>query len=500
MPGPKHDPLWRPARGIAALTPLDRDLEVDVAIVGAGITGLTTAALLHRAGRRVAVLEARHIGAGCTGHSTGHLSQLLDTRFSAIRKRFGGDAAVEVRRAVRDAIDLVGRLVDVHRVRCGYRRLPGYLFTEREADIRELEKEHEAALEAGQEAALVSQTPLPFPVRLALRLDHCGQFDPLAYVTGLADSLQQAGVTIHTGTRVEDVEGGAPCHVHTPQGTVRAGAVVLATHSPIGIHHVHFEMQACSSYAIALQLRDAKVPEGLFWDTASPYHYLTRHPRTKSEYLVIGGADHKTGAATDLASTYTALESYARARFPLGQITHRWSFDYFEPADGLPYVGRALRGEGIYLATGFTGDGLVLGPAAARVLTDHLTGREPPYGDVFESRRLELRAGGRNILEENLKVVGHFVRDRIDRPAGDPADLQPGQGSLLMVDGEKVAAYRDDAGTLHLLSPVCTHARCIVHWNQVESTWDCPCHGGRYTPLGEVISGPPMKPLGRKEG
>lgn len=491
-------PLWRRCDDENPFAPLQHDLDVDVAIVGAGITGITLAALLKQGGRRVAVIEARDVGAGCTGHSTGHLSPLLDSGVCQVERLFGEEAAKLLARATIEAIDLVGTLVDVHRVECGYRRMPGYLFTEDESGVRELEQEMEAGVRAGLDMALVRETPLPFTVRLALRTQGGGQLDPRAYVTGMARSLAAQGVAIHPATRALDVEPGAPCRVFTERGTVRAADVVLATHSPIGVHLVQTELLPYSSYAIAAKLRGVAPPEGLFWDTADPYHYLTRHVYDDGVYLVAGGADHKTGSVEETGRHYDALEAYVRSRFPVAAITHRWSFDFFEPADQLPYVGRTPLANHVWFATGFSGDGLVLGPAAARLLADQLLGRASPYERLFDARRFKPRASAKRVFEEGLDVARHFIGDRIGNGGGAPEDLARGEGRVLVAQGERLACYRDEGGTLHAFSAVCPHMKCIVHWNGAEKSWDCPCHGSRFSALGELIAGPAQRPLTRK--
>ena len=214
------------------------------------------------------------------------------------------------------------------------------------------------------------------------------------------------------------------------------------------------------------------------------------------QLLLVGGADHKTGQGGELES-FEALEAYARRHFRVERIEHRWSAEFYEPDDGLPFIGQMALSRHLYAATGYSGTGMTFGTLAGQIVTDRFLGRENPLADVFSPTRINAVAGATDFIKENVNVAKRFVADRFKGKEIDGAEnLQPGEGVLGRIDGEQVALYRDEKKLLHAMSPVCTHAGCIVHWNAAEKTWDCPCHGGRYSATGERIYGPPAEDLG----
>jgi len=474
---------------------LDHDLDVDVAIVGAGITGLTTAVLLARTGRRVAVLEAHDIGSGVTGRTSAHLTQVLDRGFHEIESNFGERGAALAFEIGARAIDYIEHLVTEHDIACDFRRTPGYLFTESADDLDSLQKEARTANRLGVPALFSHVVPLDFAVG-GLVIPNQARFQPLSYVLGLAGALERLSGLVFPRTRVIDVERGDPCIVRTSEWVVRARDVIVATHSPIGRHLIQTEIAPYRSYVLAARLAsDARVP-GLFWDTASPYHYLREHSTDDGDLVIVGGADHKTGQEHDTASRYLELERYLRDRFDVDEIVHRWSGEVFEPADGLPYVGRGH--EHVLYATGLSGNGLTWGTAAAMLLADLVLEADAPWAPLLSPRRVKPIASASSFFRENANVGARFVADRLrqaDARALD--DVPPGEGRLVQIGARKVAAYRDGAGQLHTMSPVCTHLGCIVQWNGADKTWDCPCHGGVFAATGEVLWGPPVQALQR---
>jgi glycine/D-amino acid oxidase-like deaminating enzyme/nitrite reductase/ring-hydroxylating ferredoxin subunit len=493
------DSLWWKTRSSPGGPPLAEDLTVDVAVVGAGLTGLSAALLLAREGRSVAVLEADRIGSGTTGGTSAHVTQVPDRRYRELKSKFGKDDLRLVADSTRAALERIAALVAEERIDCDWARVSGYLYAESRQDASRIEEEFEAAREVGLPVALARELPLPFPVAAAVCYEDQARFHPTAYALGLAEAARRTGVRICEGTRIAEIEGGEPCRLRSEAGAaVEAGAVILATHTPAGFNLLQTEIEPWRSYVLAARLEGGQAPpDGLFWDTDDPYHYTRLQPDPAGGLLIVGGADHKTGHEEETAASYRDLEAYVRDRWPVAAIEHRWSSQFYEPLDGLPYIGESpLLGKNVYVGTGYSGMGMVFSTLAAMLLTDELAGRSNLWAEVYRTSRIKPLAGGPRFLKMNLEVAAELVKDRVAAPKlEDLSQVPPGEGKVFDVDGEKVAIHRAESGEVHAVSAVCTHAFCLVHWNSAEKTWDCPCHGGRYTVRGEVIEGPPVEGL-----
>lgn len=483
--------LWDEGVVIPDYPPLEGEVRVDVAIVGAGITGLTAARLLGRDGKRVAVIDQGRVGGGTTGGTTAHVTQVLDIRFRELLSKWSREDARVVVDSSRAALELIASLVEEDGIACDFVRIPAFLYTELQDEVSQLQEEVVAAHEAGMPAEFVRELPLPFPIAAAVRFDDQARFHPLKYLASLAQTVHNNGGRIYESTRVIDLEPGEPCRLKAERGTVTADSVIFATHTPAGFSLLHAELEPLRSYVLGVRLRGSEPPDGLFFDLAEPYHYT----RQQGDVLIVGGADHKTGEG-DPAGSYRTLEEYVRRRWDVESIDYRWSAQLYDPPDGLPMIGESLSSSRVFVATGYSGVGMVFGTLGGLILSDLAAGRENPWSQVYRPSRVKPLAGGPKIAKLNLEVAATFVKDRVTTPKiHDLAEIAPGEGRVVEIGGEKVAVYREESGAVHAVSPVCTHAFCIVHWNGAEKTWDCPCHGGRYTPDGRVLEGPPVKGL-----
>ena len=476
---------------------LARDLEVDVAIVGAGITGLTAAVLLGRAGHRVAVLERDRIGSGETGHTTSHLTEAVDGRYHRIVRDFGVDGARLVGQSQRDAIDQIVSLA-ASMPDAGFARTPGYLYTEQESGLQFLADELDAARRAGCAVEWIDDVPLPFETKGAVRWDTQAELHAMQYLAGLAKEATSRGVEIFERTLVTDTHEGEPCRVEATAHAVRARAVLVAANVPVNNRVLlHTKIAAYRSYAIALEVEPGFL-RGLFWDTADPYHYTRLQDIGSRSYLIVGGEDHRTGEETETERHWTSLVDYTRARFPGGPVKYRWSGQIVEPVDGLPFIGPNSGSRHVYVATGYAGNGMTYGTLAGMMFADHVAGRKNPYAEVYDATRVKPLAAAYDYVTENAAFPVHLVKDRLTSSNADVTSLDElprGEGGIFAGDEGKVAAYRDEQGTLHTVSSVCTHLGCDVAWNRAEKTWDCPCHGSRFAPDGTVINGPAVRPL-----
>jgi glycine/D-amino acid oxidase-like deaminating enzyme/nitrite reductase/ring-hydroxylating ferredoxin subunit len=480
-----------------AYPPLERDnLMVDVAVVGGGITGVTAALLLKLAGRKVALLEARGVGEGVTAGSTGHLSEVLDTRYVELEKTFGSDHAKLVGASSRAAIEQIATLDSSFEARSRFERLPGFVFSEKSEERDALRAEAECMRRLGLDAAFTEDVPLPFPVRAGIRVENQAMFHPLAYTRKLAARIPGDGSYVFERTRVHNVDDGEPCHLHVRKGpSLRATHVILATHAPLNELVLGTKVAQYRSYVVSGPVANA--PRGLFWDNEDPYHYVRPYSHDGSRELIVGGEDHKTGQDDESEARFERLATYA-ARFGLEKPRHRWSSQVVEPVDGLPFIGKESHAEHVFVATGYSGTGLTFGTLAAMLLTDAVIGIANPYAELYEPGRLKPLTKLASLLAENIDFPLHLFSDAL-RPttARSVDDIRQGDGKIVRVFGRRAAVYRDDGGRLHAVSPICTHMGCHVAWNSVEKSWDCPCHGSRFDCDGNVLDGPATDPLER---
>jgi glycine/D-amino acid oxidase-like deaminating enzyme/nitrite reductase/ring-hydroxylating ferredoxin subunit len=476
-------------------------VDVDVAIVGAGITGLTAATLLKKAGLTVAVLEREEFGNHGTTHRTSaHLTAALDQEYPTLIRRFGEEKTRMAVQASMAAIDLIEQLGLELEIKNDFVRVDGYRYTEKEDEVSTVEKDFDAALKLGLEGELVRALPLDFPIQRGYRLKRQAQFHPLKHIFGLAEFVDGDGSYVFHKSPVRDYECGDRCTLHLDNGTVTSREIILATHTPMGVWTtLQTRLVPYHSYCIAVRVK-REAPAGLFWDSAEPYHYTRRYSQDEGNILIVGGADNKTGQVVDTRKQFERLEYYASQRLQVESIEHYWSDQFFEPADGFPYIGRAPGEKHVYIATGYSGTGLTYGTAAAMLITDLIVGRDNPWEEAFTPARLKPIASAKHIAKEAIATVQGLVTDRLKVRDKDVASIQPQEGKIISSGGERLAVFRNDKGQLHARSATCTHMGCLVEWNAAEKHWDCKCHGSLFKPDdGEPFAGPATKPLPKRE-
>lgn len=478
------------------------DDSADVCVIGAGIAGLTTAWFLARAGRSVLVVDDGDIGSGETSRTTAHLANAIDDRYVVIERLHGEVGAALAADSHTAAIDRIEAIVAEEGIDCDFERVDGYLFLGPDDKPKLLERELEAARAAGLTTVdLFEAAPVTgFASGPCLRFPRQGQLHPMRYLIGLARGVERAGGRIRSGAHVTEVENGERVRVRTVAGhTIECGDAVVATNTPVNDRFtIHTKQAAYRTYVIGARIPAGAVSHALFWDTCDPYHYVRVQPAPDraGEVLIVGGEDHKTGQETDtIAARHDRLERWTRERFPMiTGVEFRWSGQVMEPVDGVAFIGRNPGDHHVWVATGDSGMGMTHGTIAGQLLSDLILGRDNRWAALYDPGRVTLRAT-KEFLRENLNVAAQYGDWVSPADAASEAEIPRDSGAVIRHGLARVAVYRDRDGVLHRRSAVCPHLGCVVAWNPTEHSWDCPCHGSRFDPLGRVLNGPAVAPL-----
>jgi len=470
----------------------------DVAVIGGGIAGLTTALLLKRSGLRVGLIEARRIASGATGYTTAKITSLHGLTYARLVKEQGEEKARQYAGASQAAVERIASFVAEDGIECGFERLPALTYTEDPDRVGDIDAEVDAARALGLPATLTTTTDLPYEIRAAVRFEGQAQFHPRLYALGLAELIEGGGSSIFEDTRALDIDhDGARPVVHTEHGDVTADHVVQATHLPFHDPAALFaKASPMRSYCLAVRI-DGEVPQAMYLSADSPVRSLRPHRVGDTEFLLVGGEGHKVGQGDFTTTRYSKLEAWVRDRFNVKSVDFRWSAQDYMPADEIPYIGRlSSKSDRLFVATGFKKWGMTAGTAAGLILRDLIVGEASPWAEVFDATRLDLGPSASKLVKENANVAKHFLSDRLSAlVAPDIDSLKPGEGAIARAGNQKVAAYREVGGMIKTVSPVCTHLGCVVSFNDAESTWDCPCHGSRFDTDGNIIEGPAVTPL-----
>jgi len=488
--------LWQAARKTAP-TGMGADTEYDAVVVGGGITGITTALLLQEAGKKCLVVDAHTVGFGTTGGTSAHINTFADTTYKEAENAFGEEGAQLFADGINEGFALIRTNIEKYKIECDFEEKDGYVYAEDEKQMEELRDLYEGATKVGVPVNFTKEVPTTIPYKEALIFSGQAQFHPLKYLFALEQAFIAAGGSVLENMKITKVTAAGQGHiVETEVGVeIKAQHVVYATHMPPGINMANFRCAPYRSYVLGVILADKNYPGALVYDMQEPYHYFRTHEVRGQKYLVVGGNDHKTGH-DDPAKAFAALEKYVRKHYDVADVTYKWSSQYYVPVDGFPYIGRMPSSQTIYCATGYNGNGMMLGSLSAKIISDLILERENRYEKIFSPARSKPIAGFEEFVKENADVVYQFIAGRLSGNVRASLDrMKNDHGELVEYDGHQLAVYRDDMGDLHILNPVCTHAKCIVNWNATERTWDCPCHGARYDIDGKVLTGPATRDL-----
>ena len=513
-PGGETVSIWQATFKVPAFEPLKSSESADCVVVGAGIAGLSTAYLLTKAGRRVVVLDDGPIGGGETGRTTAHLTAAMDDRIYRLEKLYGEEKTRDIVSSHAAAIHRIEMIVKQEEIDCDFKRLDGYLFPARPSQVEEIDKELQAAHRAGlADVKRVERAPIAgFETGPALRFPEQAQFHALKYLAGLAKAITARGGRIYCGSHVEGIEPGKECKVKVAGGfTVTADSVCVCTNGSISdMVQTHAKQAPYRTCVIGLNVPRGTVDPALYWDMADPYHYVRLQPidstsigitkgETLADVLIVGGEDFKTAHDDDVPKRWQRLEAWTRERWPqAGPVLYRWSGQVLEPNDYVAFIGRNPDGaENVYMASGDSGQGMTHGMIAGMILSDMVQGRKNQWEEIYDPKRVTLALKPiEEFAKENIDAAIHVAKDLLS-PGAHEEDIASGEGKVIRRGVHRIAAYRDDSGTMHYCSALCTHLKCVVGWNSTEKTWDCPCHGSRFDPKGKVINGPAIDDLPR---
>lgn len=509
MPSPPPHPTgnsrslsyWIDSTPSTSYAPLAEDVDVDVAIVGGGIAGLSAAYLLAKEGKSVVVLDRERIAMAETGHTTAHLQIVIDTRLSDLVPRFGFDATKKAWDSQLEAVRLIEQVAAEERISCDLMRLDAYLYTPHERERRILKEERRLARKMGYACEWAQTGEIPYrDAKHALRFPDQGKFHPRKYLLGVARAAERMGVKIHEGTEVVRVKGGRKVKLETSDGhTVKARWSLSCTNTPfVGMETIHTKLEPYRTYVVGALVPRTRFQEKLYWDTADPYHYTRVEPKADHDLVILGGEDHRVGEVEATETAWGNLWQHLRNATEEFTPVYQWSGEVMETIDDLPYIGRIPgRGENELMVTGDSGTGMTNGTIGALMLVERVMGRGTPWDDLYDPQRMLAETTPmREWVKHNLAAGGILAKRLLQTSElKDVAELRYGEGALMKIGGKPVAVARTDEGDLCAVSGACTHLGCPVKWNSGERSWDCGCHGSRFAPTGEVLHGPAAKPL-----
>lgn len=476
---------------------LDRQ-NFEVSVIGGGIAGLVTAYLLAKEGVKVVLFERDRIISGQTGYTTAFVTRIIDTPLPDLEKNWGKEKAALIWKSGQDAIDLIEKIVNEEDIDCDFVRCPAYIYTTNDEDIEALQEEASLAQEMRfNDIKFFSQNRFPFNTKSFNKVENQARFHVGKYLTELSKKIVEYGGLIYEETKVEDLKGKGPILVKTNKGSIKVNYAVVATQNPFNSPpEIQDRLDPWISYVISVKVPKDHFEHALYWDSDDPYHYFRVDPLDNTfDLLTLGGEDNNTG--TDPGShPYSCLEEYLKTVLDLDgkyELVGKWSGEVLNSVDGAPYIGKSLFNDHQLFATGFSGTGMAFSHVGATVIRDMILNRSSPLIDLYSPKRVKAIGA---IIKRGLRVVKHGVENVADAVKSDDVNkMENNTGAIIRSGIRPVAVYKDENGNITRLSALCTHQKCVVKWNNVDATWDCPCHGSRFSKTGKVLAGPATKDL-----
>ncbi|ATW23627.1 FAD-dependent oxidoreductase [Candidatus Formimonas warabiya] len=477
---------------------LNEDLKVDIAIIGGGFSGIACGYMLIKEGIKTCILEADHILQGTTGHTTAKITSQHGLIYSKIKSQISAEFAQQYADANESAIKLIEKIAQENHIACDYIHQSAYVYTLQDKYVKKISEEANVASSIGIKASYLEEIPLPIPVKAAVRFDHQAQFHPRKFLLALAREVAHRGSQIFEQTRIVDMEEKDQHYLLTTHQGKRVSAkkVIIASHYPCynknGLYFARLSSER--SYVVAIQAKE-KYPGGMYITAENPARSLRNQAFPGGELIIVGGEHHKTGQGKDTIQHYQALIDFANETFNVEDIPYRWSTQDCMTLDDLPYIGHFTSDTpNLYIATGYGKWGMTNSMVSAMIIKDLIVHGENPWQDVYNPSRQTIIASAKNFLVENLNVAEQLIDGKISSLPTE-VTLKPGEGKIIEANGQRAGAYKDEQGTLHVVDTTCTHMGCELNWNSAEKSWDCPCHGSRFSYEGNVIEGPAVRPL-----
>lgn len=489
--------LWIASAAKTNYTALGDDIKVDVAIIGGGITGITSGYMLKKEGLSVAIIEADRIAQGTTGHTTAKITSQHDLIYSKIKSYMGDEKARQYAEANETSIRTISDLIEQEKIDCDFHKEPAYIVTSVDSYVQQIADEASTASSLGIKSSFIENTPLPFKVKGAVKFDDQARFHPRKYLLALAKKVEGGGSFIFEQTRVVDINKGSPCILVTNLGKkITADNVIIASHFPCfdGMGFYFARMYPDRSYVIAVKVKE-KFFGGMYITAEEPGRSLRSQEYEGGELIIVSGEHHKTAHGTNLHTHYENLLEFAKKHYEVQELIYRWSTQDYTTLDKVPYVGRLTsKVPNIYVATGFRKWGMTNGTASATIIRDLILKGKNPWAEVYDPSRFVLNPSITSFISINSDVAANLASGKL-KSAPENVDIEKEEAVIAEIEGNKMGMYRDKKGHLHTVDTTCTHMGCELKWNDAENSWDCPCHGSRFTYEGKIIEGPAINEL-----
>lgn len=491
--------LWLDSAPLPSFPALNEDISTDILIVGGGITGITAAYLLSSSGYKITLIEGNKLLQGTTGYTTAKITCQHGLIYDELINHFGEEKAALYYKSNQEAAEFIKNIVSKEGIDCDYSEERSYVYTLEEGYVKELEKEYKAYKKLNiPDIKYHSTLPLPLNIKAAISIGNQGQFNPAKYLEHLIKKAKENNVFFYENTRAQDIEADVTIYINTEKGPrIKAKKVIIASHFPFydkkGMYFAR--MHAERSYIIGIKSKNP-FPGGMYINAESPTRSLRNAVYRDENILLVGGEGHKTGQRDFTPGCYLNLREFAEETYGIEEILYRWSAQDLVTLDKLPYIGHLTNDTpNIFVATGYRKWGMTNGTAAAHLLRDLVMDVKNPYAELYSPRRFKADPSIREGISQNANVAKEFIKEKVKSYPDNYSDLKNEEGRIISYNGKRAGVYKDSVGKIYMVDTTCTHMKCELNWNSAESTWDCPCHGSRFTYKGEIIEGPATRPL-----
>ena len=478
---------------------LNSDIVVDTCIIGAGLFGLNTGYYLSNSGIKVAILERENnIGTKTSGNSTAKLTSQHSLFYSHLIKDYGIDFGKKYLNANEEAISNIKKIIDIHNIDCDFEWQDSFVYTTNVDEDIKIQDEVDAVNILGLNAEFVTKTSLPFEISSAIKFPNQAQFHVSKFMNGLASCILNNNGKIFVDSGVENIAKDADGYnVFTSNNKVHCKNIVMASHYPfLNIPGFYFsKMYQSTSYAIAVDTH-TDLFDGMYISSPEPIFSFRTALYNGKKILIVGGNNHKTGEAIENNFNYSSLENKIFGLYPSSEILFRWNTEDCISLDKIPYIGKYSNiMPNIYIGTGFKKWGMSTSNVAANIVTDMILGRKNEYSEVFSSTRLRPIKNRWEMKNMVKQTANSLVFNKYKIPSNSISNIGLGNAEIISIKGQNVGVYKSPTGEVFAVKPNCSHLGCLLAWNNLDKTWDCPCHGSRFDYKGNNLYSPANKGL-----